>query len=38
MVELITHEYGNYMMQKLFAVCRPLQRLELLQFILPHLC
>jgi hypothetical protein len=26
------------MMQKLFAVCKPLQRLELLQLVIPNLC
>jgi hypothetical protein len=26
------------MMQKLFAVCKPLQRLELLQLVIPSLC
>ena len=32
------HEYGNYMIQKLFFVCNPLQRLEILQEVLPSLC
>lgn len=31
--ELILHEYGNYMAQKLFAVCEDVQRLYLLQLI-----
>ena len=32
------HEYGNYMMQRLFMVCNADQRLEVLQLILPNLC
>ena len=32
------HEYGNYMIQKLFFVCHPFQRLEILQEILPSFC
>lgn len=36
-VELIMHEYGNYMVQRLFIVCSPQQRLDVLQTILPSL-
>ena len=36
-VELVTHEYGNYMVQKLFTVCSASQRVELLQVLAPQL-
>jgi len=32
------HEYGNYMVQKLFKVCTSMQRLEILQTIMPNMC
>jgi len=32
------HEYGNYMVQKLFTVYNVQQRLEILQIIMPSLC
>ena len=32
------HEYGNYMVQKLFRVAHPNQRLAILQMILSSLC
>lgn len=38
LVDLIMHEYGNYMVQKLFKVCSPRQRLDILQTIMPSLC
>ena len=38
MPELIMHEYGNYMIQKLFKVCTARQRVEILQKIMPSLC
>ena len=37
LVELIMHEYGNYMVQKLFTVCNVQQRLDILQTIMPSL-
>jgi hypothetical protein len=37
LVELIMHEYGNYMVQKLYAVCNDRQRLSILNIIAPKL-
>jgi hypothetical protein len=31
MPDLITHEYANYMVQKLFSVCTMPQRLKIIQ-------
>ena len=37
LVELIMHEYGNYMVQKLFTVCNVQHRLAILETIMPSL-
>lgn len=35
--DLMKHEYGNYMMQKLFSVCNLERRLYILEILIPHM-